>query len=73
MDTLGFGQKVGQIMQMAYVVKAIRAAMHWWVRDCKVGPWFLLESFTGPEQRPCPAVAPFIICTTRIAIPGSSN
>ena len=48
---LGFGQRVGQIVQMAYVVEDIRAAMDLWIRDCGVGPWFLLESFTGPEQR----------------------
>ncbi|HEX5000112.1 MAG TPA: VOC family protein [Terriglobia bacterium] len=38
-------------MQMAYVVKDINDAMHWWMHNCRVGPWFLLESFTGPEQR----------------------
>lgn len=51
MATLGFGQNTGQIVQMAYVVEDIRAAMNWWLMDGKVGPWFLLESFTGPEQR----------------------
>jgi hypothetical protein len=51
MKTLGFGQQTGQIVQMAYVVKDIRASMDWWVRDCHVGPWFLLESFTGAEHR----------------------
>ena len=51
MKELGFGQSVGQIVQMAYVVEDIRAAMDLWIRDCGVGPWFLLESFTGPEQR----------------------
>jgi Glyoxalase/Bleomycin resistance protein/Dioxygenase superfamily len=49
--TLGFGQNVGQIVQTAYVVKDIRGAIEWWVRDGKVGPWFLLDSFTGSEQR----------------------
>lgn len=51
MATLGFGQNVGQIVQTAYVVKDIRGAIDWWVRDGKVGPWFLLDSFTGSEQR----------------------
>lgn len=51
MADFGFGQRSGQIMQMAYVVEDIRAAMNWWLMDGKVGPWFLLESFTGPEQR----------------------
>jgi hypothetical protein len=48
---LGFGQNTGQIVQMAYVVKDMRAAIEWWIRDCRVGPWFLLDSFTGPEHR----------------------
>ena len=51
MATFGFGQSPGQIVQTAYVVKDIKAAIEWWVEDGKVGPWFLLESFTGPEQR----------------------
>ncbi len=51
MTTFGFGQRVGQIVQLAYVVEDIDAAIGWWVRDCRVGPWFLLESFTGPGQR----------------------
>jgi len=51
MKTLGFGQQTGQIVQMAYVVKDIRASMDWWVRDCHVGPWFLLDSFTGADHR----------------------
>jgi len=48
---LGFGQDVGQVVQTAYVVKDVKAAMDWWIRDGKVGPWFLLDSFTGSEQR----------------------
>jgi hypothetical protein len=51
MRTLGFGQNTGQVVQMAYTVKDIRASMNWWVEHAKVGPWFLLDSFTGPEQR----------------------
>jgi hypothetical protein len=51
MKTLGFGQSTGQIVQMAYVVKDIRQSMDWWIRACRVGPWFLLDSFTGAEQR----------------------
>ena len=50
MTTLGFGQAIGQIMQMAYVVADIEAAMAWWVRDAKTGPWFLLDSFLGPDH-----------------------
>jgi len=51
MKTFGFGQKTGQIVQTAYVVPDIRAAIEWWIEDGRVGPWFLLDSFTGPEQR----------------------
>ncbi len=45
---LGFGQPVGQIVQMAYVVEDIQAAIDWWVIEAKVGPWFLNDSFLGP-------------------------
>lgn len=51
MAEFGFGQKTGQIMQMAYVVEDIQAAMRMWLVDAKTGPWFLLDSFTGPDQR----------------------
>ena len=51
MKIFGFGQRAGQIVQTAYVVQDIRAAIDWWIHDGRVGPWFLLDSFTGPEQR----------------------
>ena len=50
MTMLGFGQKVGQIIQMAYVVENIEAAVDWWVRDARTGPWFLLENFLGEDH-----------------------
>jgi catechol 2,3-dioxygenase-like lactoylglutathione lyase family enzyme len=50
MTMLGFGQKVGQIIQMAYVVEDIEAAIDWWVRDARTGPWFLLDSFLGEDH-----------------------
>ncbi|MFM2100578.1 MAG: hypothetical protein RLZZ366_2117 [Pseudomonadota bacterium] len=31
MTMLGFGQAVGQIVQMAYVVEDIRASIDWWI------------------------------------------
>ena len=34
---------------MAYVVEDIHAAMKPWAEELKVGPWFLLEHFTGVE------------------------
>lgn len=51
MEVFGFGQKPGQVVQTAYVVQDMRAAIDWWIHDGKAGPWFLLDSFTGPEQR----------------------
>jgi len=50
MKTFGFGQRSGQIVQMAYVVQRIRPAIDWWIKDGGAGPFFLLDSFTGPEQ-----------------------
>jgi Glyoxalase/Bleomycin resistance protein/Dioxygenase superfamily len=50
MTLLGFGQKVGQIIQMAYVVEDIRASIDWWMRDAKTGPWFLLDHFWAEDQ-----------------------
>lgn len=50
MTMLGFGQKVGQIIQMAYVVEDMEAAIDWWIRDTRTGPWFLLESFVGDDH-----------------------
>jgi Glyoxalase/Bleomycin resistance protein/Dioxygenase superfamily len=47
---LGFGQKVGQVIQMAYVVEDIRASIDWWVKDAKTGPWFLLDHFLGDDH-----------------------
>lgn len=34
---------------MAYVVEDIHLAMDTWVKRLKVGPWFLLSSFTGVD------------------------
>jgi Glyoxalase/Bleomycin resistance protein/Dioxygenase superfamily len=48
MTMLGFGQKVGQVIQMAYVVEDIYDAIDWWVKYANTGPWFVLDSFTGP-------------------------
>jgi Glyoxalase/Bleomycin resistance protein/Dioxygenase superfamily len=59
MTTLGFGQKLGQIVQMAYVVEDIRASIDWWIEDAGTGPWFLLDHFLGHGQvyRGAPAKA----------------
>ena len=47
MPKLNFGQPDDGIMQMAYVVKDIHQAMEEWVARLKVGPWFVLDHFTG--------------------------
>jgi hypothetical protein len=47
MPDLRFGQPVHGVMQMAYTVPDIRAAIGQWVGKLNVGPWFLLESFRG--------------------------
>jgi len=57
MADLGFGQSYGGIMQMAYVVADLDAAIDHWVRDLNVGPWFVLDHWTGdhPVYRGAPA------------------
>lgn len=47
MGDFAFGGPRGGIIQTAFVVKDIRAAIASWVSDCKVGPWFLLDHFSG--------------------------
>ncbi len=36
---------------MCYVVPDIQAAMRTWVDKLKVGPWFLLDHFTGTDPK----------------------
>jgi hypothetical protein len=47
---LGFGQPIGGVMQTAFVVEDVRASIDHFVRDCGVGPFFLLDHFLGPDQ-----------------------
>ena len=49
MGLVGFGQPDDGIIQMCYVVPDIQAAMSTWVAKLKVGPWFLLDHFTGDD------------------------
>jgi hypothetical protein len=49
MSLLNFGQPDDGIVQMAYVVEDIQRAMKQWVEQLKVGPWFLLEHFSGVD------------------------
>ena len=47
MGQVGFGQPDDGIIQMAYVVPNLRAAISEWTTKLRVGPWFVLEHFTG--------------------------
>jgi hypothetical protein len=53
MGLVGFGQPDDGIIQMAYVVPDIQAAMRAWIDKTGVGPWFVLDHFTGidPQYR----------------------
>jgi hypothetical protein len=44
-----FGQPTSGIIQTAYVVPDIHAAMRMWIEDLQVGPWFLLDNFVGVD------------------------
>jgi hypothetical protein len=50
MSLLGFGQPQTGVFQMAYIVEDIDVSMRRWVEQLQVGPWFLLEHFSG--ERP---------------------
>jgi hypothetical protein len=47
MTLMNFGQPSHGVMQMAYIVPDIRTAIGQWIDKLQVGPWFLLEDFTG--------------------------
>ncbi|HUO91730.1 MAG TPA: VOC family protein [Rhizomicrobium sp.] len=49
MPLLSFGQPDKGVMQMAYVVKDLRAAIKEWIERLNVGPWFVLDHFTGVD------------------------
>ncbi len=49
MPHLNFGQPDKGIMQMAYVVTDLKAAIAEWVKRLNVGPWFVLDHFTGVD------------------------
>ena len=51
MALVNFGQPDNGIIQMAYVVEDIHQAMEMWAKKLKVGPWFLLDSFTGIDAQ----------------------
>jgi hypothetical protein len=49
LSLVGFGQPDDGIIQMAYVVRDIHASIHEWIGTVSVGPWFVLDHFTGVE------------------------
>ncbi len=51
MPLVSFGQPDDGIIQMAYVVEDIHRAMQEWSSRLKVGPWFLLERFSGVDPK----------------------
>lgn len=59
MSELGFGQPPDGVMQMAYTVQDMHRAIDYWVGELGVGPWFLLERFSGehPVYRGRPSEA----------------
>jgi hypothetical protein len=48
---LGFGQPLGAIAQLAYVVPDLDVAMHDFGDRLAVGPWFVRARFTPPAGR----------------------
>ncbi|MBV9882868.1 MAG: VOC family protein [Sphingomonadaceae bacterium] len=59
MGEYAFGGPRGGIIQTAFVVKDIKEAIASWIADCRVGPWFLLDHFSGehPVYRGGPSTA----------------
>jgi len=51
MGLVNFGQPDNGIIQMAYVVEDIQRAMDMWVKKLNVGPWFLLDNFSGIDAQ----------------------
>ena len=51
MSLVGFGQPDDGIIQTCYLVPDIRAAMTLWIDKLKVGPWFLLDHFSGTHPK----------------------
>jgi hypothetical protein len=59
MGDFAFGGPRGGIIQTAFVVEDIRESIDSWIQDCHVGPWFLLDHWTGdhPVYRGAPSRA----------------
>jgi hypothetical protein len=46
--TLGWGQKLGAVAQLAYVVEDLEAAIDHFIRDLGAGPFFVIDHFLQP-------------------------
>ena len=59
MADFAFGGPRGGVIQTAFTVADIHEAIQFWVADLHVGPWFLLDHFTGdhPVYRGQPSQA----------------
>jgi hypothetical protein len=59
MSHTGFGQSQSGVVQVAYVVEDLDAAIRTWVDQLGTGPWFRLSGFTGvdPVYRGEPSMA----------------
>ncbi len=59
-----WGQSHGGIIQMAYIVEDIRAAMPVFTRDLGIGPWFVIEHFpfNRLSYRGAPATCDLSLC-----------
>ena len=68
MNNTGSKSKDGTIIQIAFVVPDVRAAIDTWVKDMGVGPWFLVEDLKGdaPIYRGEPAQASYALASTFI-------
>lgn len=51
MSLVIFGQPADGIIQSAYIVENIRESIDHWIRELKVGPWFLIDHFQGVDAR----------------------
>lgn len=47
MSDFAFGGPRGGVIQMAYTVRDLDAAIDYWIKYLKVGPWFRLDHWTG--------------------------
>lgn len=45
---LGWGQPLGTVAQLAYVVEDLEASIEHFVRDCGAGPFFVIDHFLQP-------------------------